>query len=42
MELFQILSMLTWGFWAKRKSPQENRGYEALDSALKKYTNKFS
>ena len=26
MELFQILSMLTWGFWAKRKSPQENRG----------------
>tara|TARA_B100000927_G_scaffold18006_1_gene13901 strand:- start:355 stop:1200 length:846 start_codon:yes stop_codon:yes gene_type:complete len=42
MELFQILSMLTWGFWAKRKSPQENRGYEALDFALKKYTNKFS
>ena len=42
MELFQILSMITWGFWAKRKSPKENRGQEALISAIKKYDNNFS
>ena len=42
MELFQILSMITWGFWAKRKSPKENRGQDALISALEKYGNNFS
>ena len=42
MELFQILSMITWGFWAKRKSPKDNRGQEALISALEKYDNNFS
>ncbi len=42
MELFQILSMITWGFWAKRKSPKDNRGQEALIFALEKYDNNFS
>jgi len=32
--LFEILSMITWGFWAKRKSPESNRGEEALINAL--------
>ena len=41
-ELFQILSMITWGFWAKRKSPQENKGEEVLLLAIKRYENNFS
>jgi len=41
-ELFQVLSMITWGFWAKRKSPQENKGEEVLLLAIKRYENNFS
>ena len=41
-ELFQVLSMITWGFWAKRKSPQENKGEEVLQLAIKRYENNFS
>ena len=41
-ELFQVLSMITWGFWAKRKSPQENKGEEVLLLAIKRYKNNFS
>ena len=41
-ELFRVLSMITWGFWAKRKSPQENKGEEVLLLAIKRYENNFS
>ena len=41
-ELFQVLSMITWGFWAKRKSPQDNKGEEVLLLAIKRYENNFS
>ena len=41
-ELFQVLSMITWGFWAKRKSPQGNKGEEVLLLAIKRYENNFS
>ena len=41
-ELFQVLSMITWGFWAKRKSPQGNKGEEVLLLAIKRYENIFS
>ena len=41
-ELFQVLSMITWGFWAKRKSPQENKGEKVLLLAIKRYENNFS
>ena len=41
-ELFQVLSMITWGFWAKRKFPQENKGEEVLLLAIKRYENNFS
>jgi hypothetical protein len=34
--------MITWGFWAKRKSPQENKGEEVLLLAIKRYENNFS
>ncbi len=32
---FEILSMITWGLWAKRKSPKSDKGEEALIQALK-------
>ena len=41
-ELFQVLSMITWGFWAKRKFPQGNKGEEVLLLAIKRYENNFS
>ena len=41
-ELFRVLSMITWGFWAKRKSPQDNKGEEVLILAIKRYENNFS
>ena len=41
-ELFRVLSMITWGFWAKRKSPQDNKGEEVLLLAIKRYENNFS
>jgi len=41
-ELFRVLSMITWGFWAKRKFPQENKGEEVLLLAIKRYENNFS
>ena len=41
-ELFQVLSMITWGFWAKRKFPQGNKGDEVLVLAIKRYENNFS
>ena len=41
-ELFRVLSMITWGFWAKRKSPQGNKGEEVLLLAIKRYENNFS
>ncbi len=34
-KLFQTLSMITWGLWAKRKSPFDNKGDEALLKAIK-------
>jgi len=41
-ELFQVLSMITWGFWAKRKFPQRKKGEEVLLLAIKRYENNFS
>ena len=41
-EIFRVLSMITWGFWAKRKSPQDNKGEEVLLLAIKRYENNFS
>ena len=41
-ELFQVLSMITWGFWAKRKFPEGNKGEEALLLAVKRYEDNFS
>ena len=41
-ELFQVLSMITWGFWAKRKFPKGNKGEEVLLLAIKRYENNFS
>ncbi len=41
-ELFQVLSMITWGFWSKRKFPQGNKGEDVLLLAIKRYENNFS
>ena len=41
-ELFRVLSMITWGFWAKRKFPQRKKGEEVLLLAIKRYENNFS
>jgi hypothetical protein len=34
--------MITWGFWAKRKFSQGNKGEEVLLLAIKRYENNFS
>ena len=41
-ELFKVLSMITWGFWAKRKFPEGNKGEEVLLLAVKRYEDNFS
>jgi thiamine kinase-like enzyme len=39
-EYFEILSMITWGLWALRKSPNENNGEMALKQAINLTQNK--
>ena len=39
-EYFEILSMITWGLWAMRRSPNNNDGKMSLNRALKKVSNK--
>ena len=39
-EFFEILSMITWGLWAMRRSPNDNDGKISLNKALEKINNK--
>ena len=39
-EYFEILSMITWGLWAMRRSPYDNDGKMSLNKALDKANNK--
>ena len=41
MKLFSILSMITWGLWAKRRAYQSSRGQETLRLAIKMYEDNF-
>ena len=34
-EYFEILSMITWGLWALKRSPNDNDGKKALQKAIK-------
>jgi hypothetical protein len=34
-EIFEILSMITWGLWALKRSPKDNDGHRALNKAIK-------
>jgi len=34
-EIFEILSMITWGLWALKRSPNDNNGQIALSKAIK-------
>ena len=34
-EYFEMLSMITWGLWALRKSPIDNDGFMAINNAIK-------
>ena len=34
-EIFEILSMITWGLWALKRSPNDNDGQVALNKAIK-------
>ncbi len=34
-EYFEILSMVTWGLWALKRSPEDNHGKKALQKAIK-------
>ena len=37
---FEILSMITWGLWAMRRSPNDNDGKMSLNKALEKISHK--
>ena len=39
-EYFEILSMITWGLWALKRSPEDNDGKNALSKAIYLGTNK--
>ncbi len=39
-EYFEILSMITWGLWALRRSPNDNDGIMALNQAKEQIKNK--
>ena len=39
-EYFEILSMITWGLWAMRRSPNDNDGKMSLNKALEKISHK--
>ena len=39
-EYFEILSMITWGLWALKRSPNDNDGNSALLKAIKSSTSK--
>ena len=39
-EYFEILSMITWGLWAMRRSPNDNDGKMSLNKALEKIKHK--
>ena len=39
-EYFEILSMITWGLWALKRSPEDNDGKNALLKAINLGTNK--
>jgi len=39
-EYFEILSMITWGLWALKRSPEDNDGKKALQKAIKLGINK--
>ena len=34
-ENFEILSMITWGLWALKRSPNDSGGHRALNMAIK-------
>ena len=34
-EYFEMLSMITWGLWALRRSPNDNDGLMAINNAIK-------
>ena len=34
-EYFEILSMITWGLWALKRSPDDNDGKSSLLKAIK-------
>ena len=34
-EIFEILSMITWGLWALKRSPNDSSGHKALNRAIK-------
>ena len=39
-EYFEILSMITWGLWALKRSPEDNDGKNALLKAINLGTDK--
>ena len=39
-EYFEILSMITWGLWALKRSPDDNDGNNSLIKAINLATNK--
>ena len=39
-EYFEILSMITWGLWALKRSPEDNDGKSALLKAINIGTDK--
>ena len=39
-EFFEILSMITWGLWALKRSPDDNDGKNTLLKAINLGTNK--
>ena len=39
-EYFEILSMITWGLWALKRSPEDNDGKNALLKAINLGSNK--
>ena len=34
-DYFEMLSMITWGLWALRRSPNDNGGLMAINNAIK-------
>ncbi len=34
-DYFEMLSMITWGLWALKRSPDDNDGLKAINNAIK-------